>query len=313
MTGLNINKVYFYLYKYIEILFINIKMDYPQVVDERVLKYKKILQTDKELRSKQELEFLLEEFIKLDYIKNTYEKFGELITVSLLKSMYWKEYRKGDIIYKQGDTSKYCYFLIRGLCEFCHPEQASKAIIKNLLKPSVRRESLQGAGKQNLITEFILTEGNLFGEKEITERRERQYTVRCAKECIVGEISKLDYLHIFENTKRLEINEEMRFLNSVQVLKSCPGRIVQKIHSILEKKVCRKGEIVAKQDYNCESIYIVRKGSFEMIYNLKTNYKSDFNLDFYQSLDDNRTQRFTSSRIFELKDSIVKTEPFKVS
>jgi CRP-like cAMP-binding protein len=284
-------------------------MNNPYVIDERTLKIKRLLQLDKELRTKVDLEFLLEEFIKLDYIKSTYDKFGELITVSLLKAMYWKEYQKGDIIYKQGDNSKYCYFLVKGLVEICKPEVASKSIIKNLLKPALRRFS-DGTKKNNLLLEYALTEGNMFGQNEVTDRKERQFTLRCGKNCIIGEINKLDYLHIFENTKRLEINEEMRFLNSIQVLKSCPGRIVQKIHSILEKKVCKKNEIIAKQDTPCDNIYFVRKGSFEMVFNLKTNYKSDFNIDFYQSIDENK--RFTSSRIFELKDSIMKTEPFKV-
>jgi CRP-like cAMP-binding protein len=282
--------------------------------DEKTLKIKRILQSDREHRTKQDIEFLLDEFIKSEYIKQAYERFGELITTSLLKSMYWKEYNKHDIIYKQGDNSKYCYFLIKGLVEFCVPETSGKAIIKNMLKPTSRKTEtpvLLEPKKQALILVSSLEEGNLFGEKEISERRERQYTVRCSKECIVGEISKLDYIHIFENTKRLEFNEEMRFLNSVQVLKSCPGRIVQKLYANLEKRICRQGEIIAKQEKPCESFYIVRKGYFEMIYNFKTNYRSDFNIDFFQSLDE-KTQRFTSSRVFELKDSIVKTEPIKV-
>jgi CRP-like cAMP-binding protein len=283
--------------------------------DDKTLRIRKILSTDKESRTKADIEWLLDEFIKMEYIKSTYDSYGELITTSIIKSMYWKEYKRGDWIYKQNDSSKYCYLLIKGLVEFIQPESVCKSVIKSILKPSQRRnDSLSmGEGKKLMFNVIeTIEEGAMFGELEITERKERPATARCAKDCIVGEISKLDYINIFENTKRLEFNEEMRFLNSIQILKSCPGRTVQKIYTLLERRVCKQKELIAKQDRNCDCIYIVRKGSFECVYNLKTSYKSEYNTNYYQSLD-SKVERFTASRVFELKDSVVKVEPIKVT
>ena len=272
--------------------------------EETFAKIKKILISEREDRTKLDLEFLIKN-LQIDFVKNLYEKFGELIVFTFLKSIHWKEYKKDDIIYKMGEHSDHSYILLKGQIEYCIPISKGKSLLRKIIK----NKQLNKIDYKIIET---LNEGIIFGDKEITERKNREYTAKCLTDCILGEISKQDYISIFENYKKLEFNEEMKFLNYIQVFKDTNGNIVKRILLELNKKIYKKDEIIVTQGSLLDKIFIIRKGEFEINYKHKINFKSDYNINYFLQLDQFSRQRFTTNRIYELKDSVDKIDTYKV-
>lgn len=271
-------------------------------VDENSFnRLKKILSIEKDMRTRLDLEYLFKN-LKFEFIKNLFQKFGEIIAFTFLKSINWKEYKTGEFIYKSGEYANHCYILLKGTIDYCQPLSTSKAIIKSLLKAN------RNKAKVEFSVINTITEGNLFGEAEIADRKNRSFTARCTSDCIVGEMSKQDYINIFENTKRLELNEELKFLNSTQLLKDSNGNNVRKFLLELTKRSFKHSDLVIKQGEAVDHLLIVRKGQFEIIYKHKDKFKCDYNSKYLN--DENG--RFTSHRVYELKDEVNMIEQHKV-
>jgi CRP-like cAMP-binding protein len=270
------------------------------IEDKVISRLKNILQSNKDNRTRLDLEYLVKN-LKFEFLKNFLQKFGELIAFSFLKSIFWKEYKKGEFIYKTNEYSNHCYILFKGSVDYCTPLATGKAILRGLLKPNKNR--ILFSIKQSI------TEGSLFGEIEITERKNRNYTAVCTSDCIVGEMSKQDYISIFENTKRLEMNEEMKFLNATQLFINSTGINVKKFLIELDKKLYKHGDIVIRQGEPLNSILLIRKGQFEVVYKHIDNFKCDYNSKY---LNDEVSQRFTANRVYELKDEVNMIEQHKV-
>jgi CRP-like cAMP-binding protein len=271
--------------------------------DEKTMtRIRKILSTDKESRTRLDLEYLIKN-LKYEYIKHLLENFGETIVFTFLKSIYWKEFKKDEFVYKTWEFSINCYFLIKGSLDYCIPLGGCKYILKGLLRPSKRKEKIEYSYIKRI------HEGSLFGETEIADRKNRAFTAICNSDCIVGEMSKQDYISIFENTKRLELNEEMKFLNSTQLFINSNGNSVRKFLLELEKKSFKHGDIVVSQGTAVKNLLIIRKGQFEVIYKHKDNFKCEFNSKY---LHGEEVERFTTNRAFELRNEINMIEPHKV-
>ena len=80
--------------------------------------------------------------------------------------------------------------------------------------------------------------------------------------------------------------------------------------SLFDKKFCSKGEVITKQGSPFLNLYLIRHGAFEILYTQKQNFYSDFDLNFFLTL--NNKERFTSNRVFELKNSYNKFDELKV-
>jgi CRP-like cAMP-binding protein len=270
--------------------------------DEKIIaRIKNILLIEKDNRTRLDLEYLIKN-IKFEIVKHLLNKFGETIAFSFLKCINWKEYKKSDIIYKTGEYSNNCYLLMKGNVDFCTPLAPGKSILRSLLKPSKSRVEFT--------VNQSINEGTLFGEVDIAERRNRYFTAVCTSDCVVGEMSKQDYINIFENTKRLELNEEMKFLNSTHLFINSNGNNVRKFLIELDKKKYKHGDYVVHQGDELNKILIVRKGQFEVIYKHRDKFKCDYNSkDLY---DPECLQRFTANRAYELKEEVNMIEQHKV-
>jgi CRP-like cAMP-binding protein len=270
--------------------------------EKTITRIRKILSTDKDNRTRLDLEYLIKN-LKFEYIKHLLEKYGETIVFTFLKSIYWKEFKKDEYVYKTGEYSNNCYFLIKGSVDYCTPLEASKSILKGSLRPARNKRKIEFSYIRSIY------EGSLFGETEIAERKNRTYTAICTSYCIVGEMSKNDYISIFENTKRLEINEEMKFLNSTQLFLNSNGNSVRKFLLELDKKLFKHGDLVVRQGDTMRNLLIIRKGQFEVIYKHTDNFKCEFNSKY---LHEEEVERFTSNRAYELRNEINMVEPHKV-
>lgn len=287
----------------------------------------KLMSMDKDFRSQSDIEYLYKEFKHLEYFKHLFEKNEDLILANVLKYMSFKEYRKHDIIYRHGEMGTHCYILIKGTVDFVLPQNKfllqksiSNIINKgfNLNIDGRKRGHTDGAfhasgnkspAKNSVVS--VVHEGNIFGDKELADRTKRSYMAKCQTNCLIGELTKTEYVQIFENTKRLEYNDEIKFYYSINILKDCQKVIIDKLMSLFEKKHCKKGDIVCRQNTDFDHLYLIRRGDFEVVYTNKKNFSSDFDLNFFLKLNDNK-ERFTSSRVFELKESYYKYDNFKV-
>ena len=306
----------------------------------RKAKLIKIMQIDKNYRTNSDIEFLFHEYKHLDYFRHLFENYGDLILTNVLKCMNFKELKKGETIYKYSDNANYCYIILKGSVDLFIPKNKLmlqnsvigilakklslnfniKKVVDKEKKPKLKSEKevinsstgSTGPLKRGELSHYSsLAEGVIFGDKEISTRKNRQHTAKCKTNCLLGELSKIDFINIFENTKRLENNEELKFFNSIKILQDCQSAIVDRLQSLFEKKSFNKGEVIAKQWSEFNNIYLIRKGSCEVVYKYKENYTSDFDLNYFAKLNDKK-ERFTSNRVFELRSSYKQVEDFKV-
>jgi CRP-like cAMP-binding protein len=296
-------------------------MDSPQkkINDMKSKKILKILTTEKDLRTASDLEFLYHEYKHFDFIRSLYENQsnGDLLSTNLLKCMMYRDFKKNDLLFRYGDNPSYCYVILKGsidkLVPYTLPNETINSEISLMSNETLSKNLKHSPSKRlSLSITDCISEGQIIGDKEILQRSRRLFTAKCKTNCILGEISKIDYLNIMENTKKLESNEEVKFYNSVNLLRDCHKVVIEKFQSLFERKAYNKGESVILQGSPYDRIFIVRKGSFEISYKHSTSISSEYDINFFLKLNEFEQKRFTASRVYELKPQYKKEEENKV-
>jgi CRP-like cAMP-binding protein len=285
----------------------------------------KLMTTEKEHRSASDIEVLFHEYKHLEYFKNIYNKneLGELMLKSIMKCIVFREFKKDEIIFKYNENGSSYFIILKGSIDIYIQEvkfDNSQSITKfqgkrlSILKTFKNSNTLINFSprRDNKVFSHSLTDGQIFGETEVTGKKRRQFTAKAQTATIVGEIYKADYINIFENTKRLEYSIEMKFFNTIQIFSYSQKGLIERVQSILEKKFYKKGDIVAKQGDNYDGVYLIRRGSFEVSFKNKKNFYSEFDMNYFIKLNEESNERFSSSRAFELKDHYGEIEEYKV-
>lgn len=276
--------------------------------NDKKLSIKRIMTMDKDLKGPEDIDYLYHQYKHLGFIKNVHEKYGEFIVSNLLKLIQIKEYSKNDTIFRSGDYANYCYLLLSGGVDIFVYKDKNKetltATIGGTASPNIRRDNIMLSHNINI--------GDIFGEKDIIDKKRRSCTAKCSTASLIGELTKNDYKTIFENHKKLENSEEIRFLNSIQIFKEFSHSSCEKFLELFEKKTYRKGELIVKQNTPYDRLILIRKGAFEVVYKNVKSYTSDYGINFYMKLNEDYKERFTGDRLYEIKGEYNAVDYYKV-
>lgn len=138
----------------------------------------------------------------------------------------------------------------------------------------------------------------------------RSASIRTITRCVVGEIKKKDYNAIFEASKKNEMNDEIKFFKSTKLFKDCNKAFIEKFSYYMEHKEYSGGDFIIKQGDPIDSLFIVRRGLFQVFYKKKDKIETEFDINYFSNL--NRKDRFTDRRAHEIKGYISTSDDLKL-
>jgi CRP-like cAMP-binding protein len=244
-----------------------------------------IMSKDKSERTEDDLDYCIKSLINVQFIKATYKRYGEEIVRSIFKCLMWMEVPEKTVLLKLGDIGYNCFILFEGSCEVLIPGMAKSA-----------RGSMF-----DYIRVGTVNQGVLFGEKTLLDKKQRTATVKTLTHCFLGELKKKDFITIFDNIKKIELNEEINFFKSMKLFAHCNRSFVEKFTYCMEPKEYSGEEIIVGQNDLIDNVYIVRRGLFQVYFKTERNLDAVFDLNYFSEINSNNNQRFTDNRLFEIK------------
>lgn len=155
-----------------------------------------------------------------------------------------------------------------------------------------------------------LKKGDEYGAEDIYSTRRRDL-VECKTYCVIGFLSKHDWIYIFEKTDILKKNDLLTFLKSSKILKEVNNEVViNNIYNSIKEKRLFRGETLVKNGDYLDRIYIIRKGFFQVNLNIKQKIKNLFNdLNYFGNF--NMKEKSENIK-YELKNYYYKNEKYKI-
>ena len=182
-------------------------------------------------------------------------------------------------------------------------------LINAMKKPLIKKES-DLTNKDLSENEIILSKGDEYGFDEINSYR-RKCTVETISTCIVGFLSKEDWIYIFEKTDVIKRNDMIKFLEGLQVFRNRKNdKIINNIYNSINERKLNIGETLIKYGEELKYFYIIRKGYFQVEVKMKETIKNSFNdINSFGNYNDKEK---TENIKYEAKNFYTKEEIFKI-
>ena len=262
-------------------------------------------------------DYLYFHFITFPYFANIIEsnKLGDLMYRYLIKVMNFRLVAPSNPIYKVNEMVTSMFILLEGTAVAYKPPKkytkkkkekgmsSFKMLFANILSSQIDKE-----------VDYEINAGETYGIKELKTLKKRQCLVEAKTFCIIAEISKLDYVMIFEKTNFLDKLNVLNFLYHVKIFKACNNNIiVENLYDIMSKKKCKKGDVLFNQGDEFNSMYVVVKGTFKVIFYSNRKMINKFiHGAFDCKNNDEEFERFTNQRKYELLDQYEDIIEYKI-
>ena len=158
--------------------------------------------------------------------------------------------------------------------------------------------------------EIILSKGDEYGFDEINSSR-RKHTVEAKSTCILGFLSKEDWIYVFEKTDIIKKNDVMKFLEGLQIFRNRNNdKIINNIYNSINERKINIGETLINFGEELKNYYIIRKGYFQVEIKMKEKIKNAFN--DIDSFGNYNAKEKTENIKYEAKNFYTKEENFKI-
>ena len=256
-----------------------------------------------------ENDYLYFHFLTFPFFANIIEanKLGDLMYHSLIRVMNFRQIPPGSPIYRVGEMNTSMFILLE--CK-ANVYKTPKHYEKKKNKASQAMFSLK-AGLSTLLSsqidkkiDYQLNTGDTYGISELKVLKKRQCLVEAKTYCIIAEISKLDYIMIFEKTNFLEKLNTLNFLYHVKVFQACNNNvIIENLYDSIHKYKLKKGDVVMNQGDVFKNMYVIAKGTFQIIFHSTRKMINKFIHGAFDTISPGQDEeRFTNLRKFELLD-----------
>lgn len=267
----------------------------------------KIYQKPYKLLTTQEKDLCYQTFKNLSFfhkllIENEY---GELIFRTIIKRMTIKILKPGEVIFRVREPISSMIFLLEGkIIVYKPPPQYNSNGKKTLNFYKKLINSLKNviSSEINKVFDRFIEKGEQYGLEDI-KKEKREVLTETKTFCVIGELSISDYILIFEKTKFLEKNDMIAFIGKMKMFKSVSNSdALRNIYHIINKRNCKKGEILCKRGDPFTNLYLIKSGSFQISFKSNITIFNDFDLTSFD--DKNTINRFPSCiSKYEIKDS----------
>ena len=126
------------------------------------------------------------------------------------------------------------------------------------------------------------------------------FCYKSISKCYLLELKKKNFTICLENIRKEEYNKELKFYHSISIFNDFSRNAIERLKLNITEKKYSSGEIVITQGQLINSLYIVKSGSFQVLYKLEKNIKNEFDLNYYSNITPDNF-RFTEDRRHEIK------------
>ena len=77
-------------------------------------------------------------------------------------------------------------------------------------------------------------------------------------------MNKADYQNVLDHIDRKKTEKVKAFFSEIPFLKYLPKTSFKSLHLSMHKKLCHRGEVLAKEGSDSERIFLIFKGEFEV-------------------------------------------------
>ena len=113
--------------------------------------------------------------------------------------------------------------------------------------------------------------GKAFGELALTKDVNapnrilpRAASVLCSTDCTFAVMNKADYQNVLDHIDRKKIEKIKEFFAEIPFLRHLPKNTFKSLHLSMHKKVCHRGQVIAREGEDSSKIFIIYKGEFEV-------------------------------------------------
>ena len=265
------------------------------------------------MRTHRENEYLYYHFLHFPYFEHVIQSnnnLGDLMYRAIINCINFKSFQPGTPIYKINDPIVSMFILIEGEVNVYKKPK----MYKKLKKPSTRKsinsfklgiQNLLSATLEKQIDKTIKT-GDTYGQSQFVFGKKHLCLVEAKTKCTIGEIARYDYMIIFQKTNFLERITAFNFLIQINAFKNIDNhRIIEVLYNKMKKVKYSKGDYIIKQGECFDRFCFVKRGRFKILKSYNTLMKTSVINTYLNDVDEIMEERFTTRRLFELKDEYV--------
>ena len=302
----------------------------------------------KQYRSSQDNLYLIQNFEYLECFQKILKNYkeGELMYETIIKKLDFAIFDPGRTIYSYNDMILNMFYVFYGSVKIdknkinpysltrrqkdfraktrrIRRRQLTVVNIKKDFKQLGFVIKLMNAMKKSLIrkesdindadlneNDILLSKGDEYGFDEINSSR-RKHTVEAKSTCILGFLSKEDWIYVFEKTDIIKKNDVMKFLEGLQIFRNRNNdKIINNIYNSINERKINIGETLINFGEELKNYYIIRKGYFQVEIKMKEKIKNAFN--DIDSFGNYNAKEKTENIKYEAKNFYTKEENFKI-
>ena len=265
------------------------------------------------MRTHRENEYLYYHFLHFPYFEHVIQSnnnLGDLMYRAIINCINFKTFQPGTPIFKVNDPIISMFILIEGEVNVYKKPKVYKKLKKPTTRKSINSFKL---GIQNLLSATLekqidktLKTGDTYGQSQFIFGKKHLCLVEAKTKCTIGEIARYDYMIIFQKTNFLERITAFNFLIQINAFKNIDNhRIIEVLYNKMHKMKCSKGEYIIKQGECFDRFCFVKRGRFKILKSYNTLMKTSVINTYLNDVDEIMEERFTTRRLFELKDEYV--------
>ena len=146
--------------------------------------------------------------------------------------------------------------------------------MENIEEMIVKMHALKNKKNYELMLPVIrLGQGKSFGElaaqkeqgkAQSRQTKPRQASVLAVTDCKFAVLAKADYQKVLDSAERRRTEAIKDFLREIPLLKGLPRGVFKNLHLSVARKQYERGQVVCREGDECEHLYIISKGEFEV-------------------------------------------------
>ena len=297
----------------------NFKEERVEIKDELMKIYRK---PHKE-RTHKDYDILSSDLKNLSFFKKLQQEhlYGELMFRTMVRRMEIKIFEPGEPIYRVKEPISSMFIVLEGKVVVYKPPKQYK--LKQNKKQETKKlrfiEKIVWSFKNsisaqvNKVPDFFLYKGDQCGLNDI-KKNKREVLIETRSNCVIGELSRADYILIFEKTEFLEKNDVLYFLSGMKVFeKYANSELLSNLYDVIKRKTATKGEYLCKRGDPFNKIIIIRNGNFQVYFNSIVKMKTIYDLSSFENKNNKDFCSGSAYNInFELKGNYNEKYQYKI-
>ena len=247
------------------------------------------------------------------------KKYGELMYRTIIKRMEIKTFEAGEAIYRVKEPISSLFIILEGKIVVYKPPK--KYLLRGNKKKGTKRlkfiEKIVWSFKNSISAhvnkepDYYLFKGDEYGFDDM-KKLKREVLTETRSFTVIGEISRNDYILIFEKTEFLEKHYILDFLSEMKIFSSyIYGDFLSNLYNIMKKKIIFKGEYLCKKGDKFDKLFIIINGNFQVYLNSLVKMKTIYDLSsFDKNKEISRGSAYNMN--FELKNYYNEKYEYKI-